>query len=123
MIEDLKQLFLRLYPGTTWEELHGEERSQKRRAMSLLGGLAALFLLAALSLVWEWSNTIKARDEAASNYSVAIGVVNSTSEVVKEQLLPDGTLQPKSVLADNLLSGPLKAFEQVSAKYETPKGA
>ena len=123
MIEDLKQLFLRLYPGSTWEELHGEERLQKRRAMSLLGGLAAILLLLMVAVVWEWTNAIKARDEAASNYSVAIGVVNSTSEVVREQLLPDGTLQPKSVLADNLLSGPLKAFEQVSAKYETPKGA
>lgn len=123
MIEDLKQLFLRLYPGSTWEELHGEERLQKRRAMSLLGGLAAILLMLMLAVVWEWTNAIKARDEAASNYSVAIGVVNSTSEVVRQQLLPDGTLQPKSVLADNLLSGPLKAFEQVSAKYETPKGA
>jgi tetratricopeptide (TPR) repeat protein len=123
MIEDLKQLFLRLYPGTTWEQLHGEERSQKRRAMSLLAGLAALFLLAAVSVVWQWRNSVKARDEAASNYSLALGVVNSTSQVVKDQLLPDGAMRSKSVLADNLLTGPLSAFEHVSSKYETPRGA
>ncbi|HMD37669.1 MAG TPA: tetratricopeptide repeat protein [Candidatus Acidoferrum sp.] len=123
MIEDLKQLFLRLYPGTTWEQLHGEERSQKRRAMSLLAGLAALLLLAAVSVVWEWNKSVKVGEEAAYKYSLALGVVNSTSQVVKEQLLPEGAMRSKGVLADNLLTGPLNAFKDIPSKYETPRGA
>ena len=36
LIEDLKQIFLRLYPGYTWEELRGDERSQRRRALEII---------------------------------------------------------------------------------------
>ena len=35
LTEDLKQLFLR-YPGKDWGQLRGEERSQRRRALTLL---------------------------------------------------------------------------------------
>ena len=49
LIEDLKQVLLRLYPTRDWAHLCGEERSQRRRAIGLLSVTAILFL--ALSLV------------------------------------------------------------------------
>jgi hypothetical protein len=44
LIEDLKQIFLRLYTPQSWEELQGEERAQRRRALGMTGGAACLFL-------------------------------------------------------------------------------
>lgn len=48
LIEDLKQIFLRLYQPRTWEELRGEERLQRRRALALMGGVLATTSLLAL---------------------------------------------------------------------------
>ena len=123
VIEDLKQLFLRLYPGTTWEELHGEERSQKRRAMGLMAGVAALLLVAAVALVLELLATKRAESEAAQNYASAVKVATETGRVVKEQVLPDGAQQSKSVLARSLLQAPSNTFESLLAKYEYPSAA
>jgi tetratricopeptide (TPR) repeat protein len=122
-IEDLKQLFLRLYAGTTWEELQGEERAQKRRAMGLMAGVTALFLVAALAIVWQWSKAITARDEAQHNYESAVKVATETGRVVKDQVLPDGAQESKSVLAEHLLEASSNTFESLVAKYEYPSAA
>ena len=56
LIEDLRQVLLCLYPGHDWGQLRGEERSQRRRALGLMSGLALLFLvlaLAALGLMFD----------------------------------------------------------------------
>lgn len=60
LIEDLKQLLLRLYPDRDWGQLRGEERSQRRRALGLLAGLALLFLALFVVAFFE---TLKARQE------------------------------------------------------------
>jgi len=52
LIEDLKQLLLRLYPDRDWGQLRGEERSQRRRAIGLMSGLALLFLMLALAAMY-----------------------------------------------------------------------
>jgi WD40 repeat protein len=44
LIEDLKQVFLRLYPNKDWGELRGEEHANKRRAIQLLTGTVLLLL-------------------------------------------------------------------------------
>ena len=51
LVEDLKQVLLRFYPGRDWGELRGEERSQRRRAVGLLAGFALLLLLLAATAV------------------------------------------------------------------------
>ena len=51
LVEDLKQILLRLYAPLSWGELQGEERAQRRRAlglMALAAGLLLLFAVAAL---------------------------------------------------------------------------
>lgn len=45
LTESLKQILLRLYPGMDWGQLRGQERSQRRRAISLLSALAGLFYI------------------------------------------------------------------------------
>jgi tetratricopeptide (TPR) repeat protein len=122
VIEDLKQVFLRLYPGTTWEELRGEERTQKRRAMGLMSGAATLFLVAALIILWQLWSTTKARNEAALNYKSAMEIATAISKVVREQLQPDGAVQPKSVLANELLNSS-ELVERMSENYEYPAAA
>ena len=49
LVEDLKQVLLRLHAPRTWEELHGEERAQKRRALRIVWMFALLFLGLALA--------------------------------------------------------------------------
>jgi hypothetical protein len=51
LIEDLKQVLLRLYPDRDWGQLRGEERSQRRRAIGLMSGLLLLFLVLAVFAV------------------------------------------------------------------------
>jgi tetratricopeptide (TPR) repeat protein len=123
VIEDLKQIFLCFYPGATWEELRGEERSQKRRAMGLMGGAAALFLLAALMILAELVNVVKARNEADANYKSAVDVATATGSIVKRQLQPDGGEQSRTILASSLLKAPAQTFEDISANFENPGAA
>jgi WD40 repeat protein len=55
LVEDLKQILLRLYPGRDWGQLRGEERSQRRQAIGLMSGLALLFLvLASAAVGFAW---------------------------------------------------------------------
>ena len=49
LVEDLKQVFLRLHAPRTWEELHGQERAQKRRALTIVWTFALVFLSLALA--------------------------------------------------------------------------
>jgi hypothetical protein len=51
LTEDLKQVLLRFYPGRAWGELRGEERSQRRRVIALMSGIAVLFLFLALAAI------------------------------------------------------------------------
>lgn len=48
LIEDLKQIFLRLHAPRTWEELHGEERIQRRRALWMMSATASVLLVLAV---------------------------------------------------------------------------
>lgn len=52
IVEDLKQVLLCLHAGKTWDQLRGEERTQRRRALALTFGVATL--LVALSAVAGW---------------------------------------------------------------------
>lgn len=49
LVEDLKQVFLRLYFPRKWEELRGEERAQRRRAIGLLTGISLLIVTLAVA--------------------------------------------------------------------------
>jgi hypothetical protein len=49
LVEDLKQVLLRLHAPRTWEELHGDERAQRRRALRIVWTFAFLFLGLALA--------------------------------------------------------------------------
>src|SRR5262249_46472033 len=51
LIEDLKQIFLRLHAPRTWEELHGEERAQRRRVLWMMSVVASVFLVLAVAAV------------------------------------------------------------------------
>ena len=44
LIEDLRQVFLRLYAPRTWEELHGEERKQRHRVLGIVSAVAIMLL-------------------------------------------------------------------------------
>ena len=72
LIEDLRQVLLCLYPGHDWGQLRGEERSQRRRAIGLMSGLALLFLvlaMAALGFMFDAQRqaTIAQRNARESN--------------------------------------------------------
>ena len=60
LTEDLKQLLLRFYPNRDWGQLRGEERSQRRRVMALLWGIALGFLALAL-VAFGFANTSRDR--------------------------------------------------------------
>ncbi len=51
VVEDLKQVILCLYPGRDWGQLRGEERRQRRRAISWIAGSALVFLMLAVASV------------------------------------------------------------------------
>jgi len=48
MVEKLRQVFLRLYEPQSWEELQGEERSQRRRAWGIMSVVTSAFLVLAV---------------------------------------------------------------------------
>ena len=51
LIEDLKQVLLRFYAPRTWEELQGQERAQRRRALGMMSAATLLFLGLAVAAV------------------------------------------------------------------------
>jgi WD40 repeat protein len=71
LIEDLKQVFLRLYPGYTWEQLRGEERAQTRRTISLMIGITLLFIALTCAAIWESFQAKLQRDEAERQSMIA----------------------------------------------------
>lgn len=61
LIEDLKQVLLRLHPGRTWGELRGEERRHRRNALTLL-----TVVTAALLALTAWARVAQVRAEHAA---------------------------------------------------------
>ena len=61
LIEDLKQVILRLHPGRSWGELRGEERRNRRHAIGLVS--AAMATLLALTV---WARTAQHQAERAA---------------------------------------------------------
>ena len=144
LVDDLKQLFLRLYPGMTWEALQGEERSQRRKALRLVTGLAALFLIAALTIVFELLHIMKdnrellrvnreieaadarivaADAETRKVYGAVVTYSDSISKVAA-RYLPDGNQLPGSDLSTDLL----KPLQDLGSRLkgtttETPEAA
>ena len=118
LIEELKQIFLRLYPGTTWEELHGEERAQRRRAMRLVGAISSVFLVASLLILWL-GLAAKRNGEAASanaaiaeyNYQRTVDAAAETTKLVGQQLLPDSGGQSRTAAAQHALQVLKNTFE------------
>lgn len=52
LVESLKQVLLRFYPGLDWSQLRGEERAQRTLLIGLLSSVTVVFLLVALAAVW-----------------------------------------------------------------------
>lgn len=72
LIEDLRQVFLRLYAPRTWEELHGEERKQRHRVLGIVSAVAMMLLglaVAAGGLAWF---ALDQRKEAEERAKVAL---------------------------------------------------
>jgi hypothetical protein len=72
LIEDLKQILLRFYPGRDWGQLRGEERSQRRRAIALMSGIASLFMVLAVAAVWQWRAATVAERSAVKQAKIAV---------------------------------------------------
>lgn len=53
LVEELKQVILRFYPGREWGELRGQERIQRQRALGLLFGTGALLLSLTVTAMWQ----------------------------------------------------------------------
>jgi hypothetical protein len=72
LIEDLKQVLLRFYPARDWGQLRGEERSQRRRAIGILSGVALLFLVLAVAAIgfarYTEKQRVLAEERLAQNY-------------------------------------------------------
>jgi hypothetical protein len=51
LIEDLKQVLLRFYPGRDWGQLRGQERKQRRRLIWVLSVAGLTFLVLTLSAI------------------------------------------------------------------------
>jgi len=54
LIEDLKQVLLRFYPGRDWGQLRGEERRQRRHLIWFLLAVSLIFLALALTAAGFW---------------------------------------------------------------------
>src|SRR6516165_3271636 len=64
LVEDLKQVLLRFYPNRDWGELRGEERSQRRRALSLIMSVSFLLLALTVLALLSRREAIRERDLA-----------------------------------------------------------
>lgn len=77
LIEDLKQILLRLHAPRTWEELQGEERAQRRRALRIVWMFALLFLGLAVAAGGFALNAQRQRRRANANAEVATSQRNT----------------------------------------------
>lgn len=71
LVEDLKQVFLRLYDPRTWEELRGEERTQRQRVIGLMAGTAVVFLALAIAALRFGRDATEQRNEALRQAEIA----------------------------------------------------
>lgn len=67
LTEDLRQLILVFYPGRSWPELRGEERTQRRKAVALVWAFTAALTSATGTAVWMATEATKQRDVANTN--------------------------------------------------------
>lgn len=84
LIEDLRQLILRLYPGRTWGELRGEERRNRRNALGLMGAVVALLL--AITFLARTQQLRAERGEAEAQRQTARAKANETRATEQERL-------------------------------------
>lgn len=80
LIEDLKQVLLRFYPGRDWGQLRGEERTQRRRLIWFLLAVGSLLLVLALATLGfalyaqaQWRESQRQLDRA--NRALANGIL------------------------------------------------
>ena len=83
LVEDLAQVFLRLYPGYTWEQLRGEERSQRRRAVALLSSFTLLLLALTIFAFYERNLAERSLKQAESRRLAAESELNLPSDPLK----------------------------------------
>jgi WD40 repeat protein len=89
LVEDLKQVLLRLHAPATWEELHGIERARRRRALWAVSAVAMVLLTLAIGagiLAWmeqrqrnlanRNAKMAEARAEIALSRQLALQVLN-----------------------------------------------
>jgi hypothetical protein len=81
LIEDLKQVLLRFYPGYDWGQLRGEERKQRRHLLWFLSAVGSfIFALAVMAsgLAWyadvQWRESQRQLDRA--NQAIATGILS-----------------------------------------------
>ena len=80
LVECLRQVFLRLYEPLTWEELQGEERTQRRKAKRLVA-LVVLLLLAFASSA-SLSAWQARRNERKAELALARALVQAGADLV-----------------------------------------
>jgi WD40 repeat protein len=64
VVEGLKQIILRFYPGKDWGVLRGEERNARRNALRLLGTAVILLTTAFLTAFYQFTAANASRREA-----------------------------------------------------------
>ena len=116
LVESLRQLFLRLYPGRDWGQLLGEERRQRRRALRLLSAALIAFvgLSVALSFLWrdaDRSQRIAVAQRLAAQAQLLVARQPAQAErgalLGVEAMSRFGALGLRSVQADQSLRGAL----------------
>ncbi len=121
-------------------DLSGDERSyidasidwrnaQRRKATRvkrlIVGGAvsAGVVIIGALIYTLRAKNaTTEALREAEQNYTLSVQTATLMSTVVKDQLLPDSEVLPRSLTAETLLRAPSEIFTGIRG-HETPEAA
>jgi hypothetical protein len=131
LIEDLRQVFLRLYPGHTWEELQGEERSQRHRLIGILSGIALLFLvLATVAFLFARyaqqqkkvavANATDARNQKDNAVKSAIEAKRQEGIAKQEKIAADANAEEAKTQRDMAVRNAIEAKRQEGiAKEET----
>lgn len=104
LVEDLKQVLLRLHAPRTWEELHGEERLQRRRAIRLAVVVAATLAVLLVAAVFAGSWAVRNRN----------GIVATVGQVQLRQIAADLSredAEQKQVLAQASRKAALRQYE------------
>ena len=89
IIENLKQVFLRLYPGKTWEELQGEERLRRHRAISLMVTVTFLVITLACWAIGEAIQARRERDEAVRQKNIALSRESVAASISVREVDPE----------------------------------